>query len=107
MKGAIAAYKQAIKLQPKFATAQTNLSVVYVNQKKYPAAIACARAAIAADPKYAKGHAILGLALRESGDISSSRFAIAEAARLDKQFAPWLAKLSEELPRPREIPNPR
>ena len=45
------------------------------------------------DPKFADGHALLASALERSGDIPGARAALTEAARLDKRWAPLLAKL--------------
>jgi tetratricopeptide (TPR) repeat protein len=67
--------------------------VIYLNQKKYAEAIACAREAIKADPKFATAHAMLGDLLLRTGDIPGARAAITEAVRRDKRWAPLLAKL--------------
>ena len=105
VEGAIAAYKEAIQLDPKYAEAHTNLGAIYLGQKKYAEAIGCAREAIKTDPKFSNAHAMLGSALQRSGDITGARAALTEAARLDKRWAPLLAKLPPipVAPPPREV----
>ncbi len=72
VKGAIAAFREAIKLAPKYVNAHINLGDIYQLQKQYMEAIACVRDAIKADPKSAEAHALLGMSLRDSGDIPNS-----------------------------------
>ncbi len=50
--GAITSNKEAIKHDPKNAFAHNNLGEIYLQQKKYVEAIAYAREAIKASPKY-------------------------------------------------------
>ncbi len=103
--GATREFKQAIALEPKNAQTHTNLASVYLRQKKYADAIVCAHAALKANPKLSSGHAVLGLVLQQTGDLSGARAALTEAARLDKRFAPMLAKLPpvDVAPPPHEV----
>jgi hypothetical protein len=76
--GAIAEYREAIRLDPKLALAHTNLGTIYLQRKNFPDALACARAAIRADPKYSNAHAMLGVGGRAT--TRGSRAAIRAAA---------------------------
>jgi cytochrome c-type biogenesis protein CcmH/NrfG len=78
--------------------------VLHVDQRNYPDAMACARAAIRTDPKVANGHALLADVLWRSGDVSGCRAALTEAARLDPRFRTALARLPplDVAPPPRE-----
>ena len=93
MDGAVAAYKRAIEVDPKLASAHYNLGLVHLNQKHYPEATACARAAIKAVPTYANAHALLGDLLLRTGDVTGARVALTEAVRLDKKWEKLLAKV--------------
>jgi len=101
--GAIDAYKQAISADPHYAQAHNNLGSIYLQQKKYSEAMACAREAIKANPKYSNAHALLGFALQQTGDIAGARAALTEATRLDKRWAPMLAKLPPASPKPQKM----
>ena len=105
--GAITSHKEAIKHDPNYAFAHFNLGEIYRQQERYAEAIACARDAIKADPIFSNAQAMLGLALRDSGDIPGARVALTEAARLDpKRWAASLANLppaTPVAPAPREV----
>jgi Flp pilus assembly protein TadD len=86
--GAVACFRTAIALDPKFADAHNNLGNALRRKGEVDAAIACYQKAVELDPKYAKAHdnlgRILGYVKRDyDGAIASFRAAIA----LDPKFA--------------------
>ncbi len=101
--GAIAAYKEAIRIEPRYVLAHNSLGALYLRQQKYAEAIDCARAALREDPTYPQPLATLGLALLRTGDVPNARAALAQAAKLDQQYGPLLARL----PAPAVAPAPR
>src|SRR5262249_57404334 len=60
---AIAAFREAIRIDPKFALAYNNLGRALNEQKKVPEAVDAYRKAIATDPKFADAHNNLGALL--------------------------------------------
>ena len=60
---AIACWRQAIALDPKYAWDHRNLGAALYGKGQVDEAIACYQKAIALDPKYAKAHHNLGVAL--------------------------------------------
>jgi serine/threonine protein kinase/tetratricopeptide (TPR) repeat protein len=71
--GAIAAYRQAIALDPEFAIAHTNLgNVLAWNTPQLDEAIAEYHKAIELDPKYATGHFHLANALSQQGKLDEA-----------------------------------
>jgi tetratricopeptide (TPR) repeat protein/predicted Ser/Thr protein kinase len=108
--GAILAYKGAIKADPGNAQVLNNLGSLYIQLRRYPEAIECARAALEIDPKYAHAHATLGVALGKAGDHSGARAALTQAARLDPpRWGPVLAGLKplEAAPPPHDAARPK
>ena len=96
------------RIDPTEARAHTNLGSMYLEQKNYPEAIACARAAIGANPKLANAHALLGLTLQRTGDLPGARVELTEAARLQPRFRSLLARLppAPVAPPPRAVRRP-
>ena len=80
--GAIAADKQAIRLEPKDARAHDNLGVVLDSTGDYEAAIAAFKRTIELDSKYARAHNNLGLALYHKKDLDGAVAAFRQAIQL-------------------------
>jgi serine/threonine-protein kinase len=95
---AIACYRPAIDLTPKYAAAHNNLGVVLCDSKHdYAGAIACFRKAIDLDPKFAKAHGNLGNALRKQGQIDAAIAAHRKALRINPRLADVRSNLGELL----------
>jgi tetratricopeptide (TPR) repeat protein len=86
--GAIAACKEAIRLDPIAANPHNNLGTALQDAGDLPGAIAAFQEAIRLDPQYAIPHVNLGTALRDSGDFRGAITACQEAIRLDPKLAP-------------------
>jgi tetratricopeptide (TPR) repeat protein len=86
--GAIAAYKEAITHNPRYAKAHNGLGVILCDVKKdYDGAIAAFREAITHDPRYALAHYNLGVALKGKGDLDGAIAAYKEAITHDPTLA--------------------
>ena len=85
--GAIAAYRGAVKHDPKYATAHTNLGVALKDNGDANGAIAAYKEAIKHDPKYALAHYNLGVALKDNGDANGAIAAFKEAVKYDPKLA--------------------
>ncbi len=70
--GAIAAYREAIRLRPDLAGAHSNLGNELLASGDVRGAIAAHREAIRLEPDYAPAHTNLGLALRRQGQYAES-----------------------------------
>jgi len=79
---AIAAYQQAIALDPKFAYPHIELGNVYFDQGKYEDAIAAYRQAIALDPKYASPYNNLGEVYLFQNQLAKAETAFREAIQI-------------------------
>lgn len=80
--GAIACYREAVRLDPRDALAYSNLGADLC-EKDVDAAIAYCREAIRLDPQFAPPHNHLGSALRIRGDLDGAVVAHKAALRLD------------------------
>jgi len=69
---AIAWYKKAIALDPKYAQAHNDLGVALWNKGQWAEAIACCQKAIELDPKLAMAHFNLGIALADKGQLDKA-----------------------------------
>jgi Tfp pilus assembly protein PilF len=83
----VAAYRQAIKLQPDYALAHYNLGIVLAEQKKVDEAVAAYRQAIKLQPDYAKAHNNLGNALYEQKKLDEAVAAYRQAIKLQPDLA--------------------
>jgi Flp pilus assembly protein TadD len=90
---AIAAFTEAVRLDPNYAESHHNLARLHFQQKKYTVAITFTRNAIKVDAKHPHADAVLGISLLQMGDISGARSALTEAAKFDKHWEVDLAKL--------------
>jgi tetratricopeptide (TPR) repeat protein len=85
--GAIAKYREAIRLNADYALAHYNLGVALGRKGDTDGEIAAYREAIRAKPDFAEAHYNLGLALRDKGDWDGAVAEYREAMRLDPNFA--------------------
>jgi tetratricopeptide (TPR) repeat protein len=86
--GAIANFREAIRLDPKFLLARVNLGVALWAKGDSASAIANFREAIEVDPKYAFAHINLGNALRVTADPDAAIAEYREAIRFNPESAP-------------------
>jgi serine/threonine-protein kinase len=85
--GAIAAYRQAIVCDSKYAYTHYNLALVLMDKGDNDGAVAACHQAIACLPKYVAAHAVLGNALRARGDNDGAIAAYHEALRHEPKYA--------------------
>jgi serine/threonine-protein kinase len=84
---AIAAFRQAIELQPDFALAYNNLGDALQSKGQTDEAIAAFRRAVRLRPSWATAHANLGFALYAQGELEAAHTAYQQALRLRPDFA--------------------
>jgi predicted Zn finger-like uncharacterized protein len=82
-----AAFREALRLKPRFPQAQHNLGIALEGQKDLDGAVAAYERAIALDRKYAKAHNNLGTALRAKGDLDGAIAAWRKAIDIDPKHA--------------------
>jgi serine/threonine-protein kinase len=81
-KGAVAAYREALRLEPGSVNGQVNLGNALRDSDDLKAAEAAYRAALRIQPDNARAHSMLGLALRATGDLAGAVAECREAVRL-------------------------
>ncbi len=84
---AIAAYRQAIALNPEAAGAFINLGTIYYNLHRLSDAENCYRAAAEIDPQYALAFFNLGNVFDERGGLEEARRNYEVALRINPQYA--------------------
>jgi superkiller protein 3 len=94
---AIACYKKAIELDPKFAVAHTNLGIALHAQGKLDEATACYKKAIELDPNDAGLHYNLGVFLRDQKKLDEAIACLRKAIGLDPKYALATTNLSSAL----------
>jgi tetratricopeptide (TPR) repeat protein len=94
---AIAAYEEAIRLDPKDARLHNELGLAFYAKKKYEAAIAAYKEAIRLNPKYALAHLNLGNVFLEKKENEAAIAAYKEAIRLDPKYAAVLNSQASSL----------
>ena len=77
-------YRQALRKDPKNATAKNNLGVILNEEGKYTEAIELLRQAIQADPKNAIAHYVLANSLTKTGQFDEAIVQAKMATELDK-----------------------
>ncbi|HYT28427.1 MAG TPA: tetratricopeptide repeat protein [Ktedonobacteraceae bacterium] len=80
---ALAAYEQAIRLDPDDATAYNNKSAALIKLKRYEEALIALEQAIRLDPKNAVGYTEKGAALDQLGRYEEALIALVQAVQLD------------------------
>ena len=85
---AIAEYRAAIELNPKYAYAHTNLGNALYRQGKLDEAIACFRQAIEIEPKLATAHSNMGVALFAQGKLSEAIACYRQVIDINPKLAP-------------------
>jgi tetratricopeptide (TPR) repeat protein len=83
----VAAYEQALRLDPASTGALVNLGTVHFHRKDWPRAEQCYRDAIHADPDYALAYFNLGNLFDEMGDSGAALMHYNTALRLDPRYA--------------------
>jgi tetratricopeptide (TPR) repeat protein len=81
LKGASAAFRKAIELNPKYAEAYNNLGNALYAQQDLKGASAAFRHALVINPKFAEAHVNLGLALRVQGEFAQALGSFKEGAK--------------------------
>jgi tetratricopeptide (TPR) repeat protein len=85
--GAIAAGKEAVRLQPQYAPVHYNLGLALHANNDLKGALAAYQEAIRLNPQFAPAHCDLGVALKDSNDLAGAIAAYKEAIRLDPKYA--------------------
>jgi eukaryotic-like serine/threonine-protein kinase len=88
VKGAVAAYRRALELGPRYALAYYNLGFALRDQGDLEGAIAAFRRALAIKPRFARAHYNLGRALHQKGDLHEALASYQEAVRLQPGNGP-------------------
>ena len=86
--GAIAEYREALRLQPNLPTAHGNLAAALAAKGDLDGAIAEFREALRLRPNYPEAHYNLGEALAAKGNKEEAAREFAEAQRLDPKLKP-------------------
>jgi tetratricopeptide (TPR) repeat protein len=84
--GSIAAFKECIRLDPKYTRAYSNLGYTLRESGDAAGAIAACKEAIRIDPEYSKSYNHLGLALKDTGDTPGAIAAFKECIRLEPDY---------------------
>ena len=87
MDAAVASYRKAIELDPKYAMAHNNLGSALGAKGQLDAAMASFDKAIELDSKYAMAHNNLGNALHRKGQLDAAIVSYRKAIELDPKFA--------------------
>jgi tetratricopeptide (TPR) repeat protein len=87
MDGAIAEYREAIRLDPKYAHPRNGLGWALYGKGDMDGAIREYQEAIRLDPEFAMPHYNLGFALSNKGDLDGAIAEYREAIRLDPKYA--------------------
>jgi serine/threonine-protein kinase len=95
--GAIACFRRAIALEPKYAAAHGSLGVALRRKGLLDEAIACCRKAIKLDAKHANAHFTLGNALADKGQLDDAISCFQKALKLDSKNAQVYPSLSKAL----------
>jgi tetratricopeptide (TPR) repeat protein len=92
---AVAAYQQAVKLEPKFPEAWNNMGYCYRRLKQYDKALEAYRQALALKPDFAYAHEYTGRTYLGMGNKDAARREYEILKRLDGKVAAELLKAIE------------
>jgi tetratricopeptide (TPR) repeat protein len=84
---AIACFRRALDLDPKYLRAHTSLGGVLAEKGRVDEAIACFRRALDLDPKFVPAHNNLGVALQAKGQADEAIACYRRALDLDPKYA--------------------
>jgi tetratricopeptide (TPR) repeat protein len=79
--GAIASFKEVLRIDPKFVLAHTNLGIALKQRRDLDGAIASFKQAIAHEPKFATAHHHLAMTLHDKGDVEGAIASYREAIK--------------------------
>jgi tetratricopeptide (TPR) repeat protein len=82
--GAIAQYREAIRLDPKFAPAYRNLALAHIRRMEWTAAESAVRDAIRLEPNYARARCDMAVILSNKGDSEEAARAWMQAMELNR-----------------------
>ena len=85
---AIAAFKNAINIDPQFKEAHCHLGVIYIEQQRYTEAIKALKEAINIDEAFKEAHFNLALAHLELGEFEAATNAASVALEIDPNYEP-------------------
>ena len=85
---AIAAFKNAINIDPKFKEAHCHLGVIYIEQQRYPEAVKALEKATEIDPRFKEAHFNLALAYLKLGEFEFAKNAATAALEIDPNYEP-------------------
>jgi tetratricopeptide (TPR) repeat protein len=95
--GAITAYSQSLKLEPRNAAALNNLGAALIKAGRFQEAISTLESALALQPGYQRALANLGKALREAGHLAEAIARLRDALVREPQQASALVNLGDAL----------
>ncbi|HTN93549.1 MAG TPA: tetratricopeptide repeat protein, partial [Gallionella sp.] len=83
LKGALEAFRTAIKHKPDYAGAYYNIGNALLGNRQFEEAVANYRRALEIQPDYAEVHCALGVALKELGQIDGAVASLQNALKID------------------------
>ena len=85
---AIAAFKNAININPKFKEAHCHLGVIYIEQERYTEAVKALEKAAGIDPGFKEAHFNLALAYLKLDEFEFAKNAATAALEIDPTYEP-------------------
>ena len=95
--GAVAEFRKAIELDPKYGRAYTNLGSALATSGDYAEAVEVFQKALALEPNSLGAHFNLGMALREKGDLEAALLHLRQVADADPTNASIHYELGQTL----------
>jgi TonB family protein len=97
LKGALAEYREAIRLKPDYAAAHASAGFAFRDKGDLENAVVEFREVVRLSPKEPAAHDVLGLSLWKNGDLDGAAAEFREAIRLDPQDAETHYNLAKAL----------